>query len=356
MDPSYPASGQNKDGDLIVLIPSFRPGPVLALLVKTLAEHGLSVLIVDDGSGPDFTAVFEECRTSATVLSYPKNRGKGHALKVGFRFVLNDLPAASYVITADGDGQHRIIDILRMAERIKKRQRTIIGDRTFDVRVPLRSKIGNDLSKFAQSLFTYRYLHDDQCGLRAFPVDLLSKLVKLPGRRYEYEMNVISYLQLKEIRFETLKVQAIYEEGNKSSHFRPLYDTFRIQAMLFLASLPHLLAYGLFILLSHVFDAFVYQGMNIHYELAVITGFGIALFFLIVLDLLLFRPRHPIRSIVRLILYELLVFLSVLIAVIIFGRVLDLPIALSSFIGLLAAVFPLYALIKGLGIIFGSPR
>jgi len=53
-------------------------------------------------------------------------------------------------------------------------------------------------------------------------------------------MNVICTLQIKKIKIEELPIETIYLDGNKSSHFKPNLDTFRIQRTIWLNTLPSL--------------------------------------------------------------------------------------------------------------------
>ncbi|WP_262107775.1 glycosyltransferase [Arthrobacter sp. Marseille-P9274] len=107
---------------MIILIPAFEPDRKLITLVAGLraADRRLTVLVVDDGSGPDFAPVFAAARSAgATVIGYPRNRGKGQALKTGFDYVARHHPDRG-VVCADSDGQHAISDILRSrSERSK---------------------------------------------------------------------------------------------------------------------------------------------------------------------------------------------------------------------------------------------
>ena len=48
---------------MIVLIPSYEPGPALVDLVARLGQH--TVLVVDDGSGPVYASVFGAARAAA---------------------------------------------------------------------------------------------------------------------------------------------------------------------------------------------------------------------------------------------------------------------------------------------------
>ena len=60
------------------------------------------MLVVDDGSGDDTASLAEAA--GAQVLRQAPNRGKGAALKAGFRWAIEHEYAAA--LTLDADGQH----------------------------------------------------------------------------------------------------------------------------------------------------------------------------------------------------------------------------------------------------------
>jgi len=102
----------------VVLIPSLHPDDRLTAYVRDLVAHGFKrIVVIDDGSGPDYAPYFDELRDNPAceVLSYPDNRGKGYALKFGMQHILRAYPDATGVITADSDGQHTAPDCLRLA-------------------------------------------------------------------------------------------------------------------------------------------------------------------------------------------------------------------------------------------------
>lgn len=88
----------------VLLIPAYRPGAELVALVERVSGTAFrDVIVVDDGSGPEYAGVFESCR--ATVLAHQKNLGKGAALKTGMAHAAATHPGCG-VVTADADGQH----------------------------------------------------------------------------------------------------------------------------------------------------------------------------------------------------------------------------------------------------------
>ena len=71
---------------LVVLIPAYKPDERLAVLVTRLrgARRDCAVLVVDDGSGPQYAPFFTAARArGAEVVSSPVNQGKGQALRTG---------------------------------------------------------------------------------------------------------------------------------------------------------------------------------------------------------------------------------------------------------------------------------
>lgn len=224
--------------DMIVLIPALKPQETLVDYVGKLVSHGPKhVLVVDDGSGPAFASLFEKIagHGRCTVLGYPLNQGKGHALKHGIAHALAQFPDAAGIVTADADGQHTVKDVLRLADALAEQPTDLIlGSRDLSGRsVPLKSQLGNRLTSLFFALLYGRWLPDTQTGLRAFSMDLADFMVGVPGSRYEYEMNVLVRCASRHIRFYLVPIETVYIGGNESSHFRPLRDSARIYWNLF---------------------------------------------------------------------------------------------------------------------------
>lgn len=212
---------------MIILIPSYQPGKALVDLVDALGDQ--RVLVVDDGSGPDYDAVFAmvEAR-GAEVVRHPVNRGKGAALKAGFAYVAEHAPGQS-VVCADSDGQHRPADIAAVAAEVERGAASIVlGARAFDGAVPLRSRLGNDVTRVLFGTITGRRLADTQTGLRGYPPDLLPWLAQIPGERFAYEQQVLLEAVALGLRISEVPIATVYLEANASSHFRPVRDSWAV--------------------------------------------------------------------------------------------------------------------------------
>lgn len=220
--------------ELVVLVPAYQPDSRLADLTRTMAATlpGCQVLVVDDGSGPLFEDAFEAARRAgAVILGYRTNRGKGYALRAGLEEAMRRWPTAD-VVCADADGQHTPDDVAAVARRVRETGRMTLGVREFVGAVPLRSRVGNDVTALLFRGATGWRLRDTQTGLRGYPAGGFDWMLAVPGDRYEYELSALLRARELGLEVEQVPIQTLYEPGNTSSHFRPLQDSARIYAPL----------------------------------------------------------------------------------------------------------------------------
>ncbi|MFT3860608.1 GtrA family protein [Micropruina sp.] len=230
---------------MIVLIPSFEPDRKLLALLRDLAREApeVAVVVVDDGSGPGYAPLFSDAAAlGADVIGFAANRGKGAALKHGFAHIARRYPGQS-VICADSDGQHAVVDILRVGRAVRPGS-MVLGVRAFAGRVPLRSRVGNVITRWAFRAASGVAVSDTQTGLRGYPPEALDWLCGVPGDRFEYELNLLLRAREAGWTIDEVPIATIYLAGNSSSHFRPLADSVRIYLPLLAFSASSLIAFG----------------------------------------------------------------------------------------------------------------
>ncbi len=225
-----------------VLIPAYKPDGELIKLVEELNNRELSVLVVDDGSGEEYNGVFDAISGKAEVIHAPANEGKGSALKRGIKAIEERFPACTGFVTADADGQHKVEDIVKIAQMIENGSSMVVSVRNMTGKIPARSMVGNILSRWIYTLLTGHHLLDNQSGLRGFSTQHIDWLLDVAGDKYDYEMNVLYHADKQHIKMDTVPIEAIYIEGNKSSHFSPIKDTLRIYKQLFTSARASLIA------------------------------------------------------------------------------------------------------------------
>lgn len=217
----------------VILIPSLEPDNRLPAYIRRLKAGGFAhIVVVDDGSSERYQPIFEEIASveNTVVLHHEVNKGKGVALKTGYRYIMENLPEISGVITADADGQHTVEDCLHLAEELEKGERALyLGSRDFSLdNIPPKSRSGNKITSVVFKLLYGQYLPDTQTGLRAFRREELPFMINVEGERFEYEMKVLIACSRAGIPMIPIMIETIYEDENKGTHFHPIRDSWRI--------------------------------------------------------------------------------------------------------------------------------
>lgn len=212
-----------------IVIPVYEPESCfLTFLANLLSQTNRPVIVIDDGSGSKYQAVFQEAKSNGVILlTHSQNLGKGAALKTAMRFQLKHLSEAEGMVTADSDGQHQVNDILKIADLVDEHQDTLfLGTRQFDqIQVPFKSRYGNKLTALMFRFSTGTALSDTQTGLRGIPQGYLEQLLVVSGKRFEYEMNMLMQAKELGLMLEEVPIETIYFGNNEHSHFRSVSDS-----------------------------------------------------------------------------------------------------------------------------------
>ncbi|MBR6219202.1 MAG: glycosyltransferase [Clostridia bacterium] len=240
-----------------LIIPAYKPDEkLLGLLARFAGNDAFAPVVVDDGSGADYRAIFDALPAGVTLLRHPQNRGKGAALKTAFAHVLAHMPECDQAVTADADGQHRYEDILRVCETARSRpEALVLGSRKFDGSVPLRSRLGNGVTRHVFSIASGVKVFDTQTGLRAFGREAMARFCQVPGDRYEYEINMLLTAAQSGMPVVEEWIETVYLNDNASSHFNPFRDSLKIYLCILKFSASSLLSFIIDYLLALLLKA-----------------------------------------------------------------------------------------------------
>ena len=212
----------------IILIPAYEPDSKLLKLLKEI-DHKYQVVVVDDGSGKHYQDIFTSAKNYAHVLSYNENMGKGYAIKTALNYIEDTYTNNYIVVTMDADGQHKLSDALKLCDYVKENPHVLaLGKRNWTKNAPLRSRIGNAITRKVFKKVTGLSIYDTQSGLRAFSDELNDYMLNTKGNRFEYEMNVLLNLKNKHLGYHEIPIDTIYLDHNKSSHFNTITDSYKI--------------------------------------------------------------------------------------------------------------------------------
>lgn len=233
---------QTTDKRPTALIPAYNPEPLLPDLVQRLRESGAfqTVVVVNDGSDAEHGAVFAplEADDKTVVLTHSRNRGKGATLKTGFGYIAENMPQTAGAVTIDADGQHSPQDAVRIAlELAQNPNELVLGVREFGPEVPLRSRVGNILTRWIFRFVAGKKLTDTQTGLRGVPIGMFRDLIKLSSNGYEFELDMLLSCKGTGREIREIGIATVYINNNRSSHFNPLWDSMRIYYVLLRFSL-----------------------------------------------------------------------------------------------------------------------
>jgi len=229
--------------DVTIVIPSYKPSHNIVDLVAELGEYFERILIVDDGGGTAYEEIFSACKEKgAIVVTHSVNQGKGRALKTAFNYCLVNNYVNKGIVTVDGDGQHKVCDVVRVAEELLKHEKSVVlGCREFDVKgIPFRSKFGNGISRVIYRWACGLNISDTQTGLRGIPSYLVPICCRISGEKYDYETNMLLTIKDSGADFREIKIQTVYEGKNEQSHFNPLRDSILIYAVIIKYSISSL--------------------------------------------------------------------------------------------------------------------
>lgn len=213
---------------ICVIIPTYNNHKTLNRVIDSVLLHTTNVIIVNDGATDNTTEILESY-PQLVQIHFPKNSGKGMALRKGFEKAIH--LGYEFAITIDSDGQHFASDIPSFISEISNDNPILlIGSRNMmQEGVPKKSSFGNKFSNFWFWFETGNQLEDTQSGFRLYP------LKHIPANyftsKFEFEIEVIVRSAWKGIQVKNIPIKVLYDPTERVSHFRPFQDFTRISIL-----------------------------------------------------------------------------------------------------------------------------
>lgn len=209
-----------------VLIPCLNEEAAIEGVVGSAIALGAPVIVVDDGSDDRTPEIL--ARMPVTLLRHQQRRGKGEALRTGFREALRQ--GFDAVVTMDGDGQHLASDVPRIVAAAQRFPRHIvIGARLLDKeQQPKARRFANAFADWGISWACAQPVADTQSGQRWYPRAALD-LADLPAEHFVFEAAILIAASREQgLGVASVPIASRYQGEFRLSHFNPVRDVVRI--------------------------------------------------------------------------------------------------------------------------------
>ncbi|MES2800500.1 MAG: glycosyltransferase family 2 protein [Bacteroidota bacterium] len=146
-------------------------------------NYSYEVIFIDDGSKDGSWAIIEELQSAnhcVKGVKFQRNYGKSAALQVGFEMAVGDV-----VVTMDADLQDSPDEIPALYQLIMNDDYDVISGWKKKRYDPISKTIPTKLYNWAARRLTGIYLHDFNCGLKAYK-NAVVKSIELYGDMHRY--------------------------------------------------------------------------------------------------------------------------------------------------------------------------
>jgi len=205
--------------EITVGIPAFNEEKNIAEIIQKLSEIADTVIVCNDGSTDNTGKIAE--KMGAIVINHERNMGYGGA--IGSLFLKARELDCDMLITLDSDGQHRISDVLPVANPIIKNQADlVIGSRFLEgnqENIPKYRKVGIKMITKLANVSLDDTVTDSQSGFRAYSKKILLEII--PS---EQGMGVSNEILMKSSKkgFKIAEVPIIVSYDGKTSTQHPI--------------------------------------------------------------------------------------------------------------------------------------
>lgn len=213
------------------ILPAFNAARFLTGVIGEIRSRhpDLRILVVDDGS-TDGTAD-TACKAGAEVIVHEVNKGKGEALKTGYRWAQDE--GIDWVFTMDSDGQHLPSEMASFLETARREEvDVVVGTRMAQVKnMPWLRLKTNQFTSWIVSRLAGQTIPDSQNGYRLYRTACL-KGIRLKTSRFDSESEILVRLSRRGFTIGSTPIATIY--GEEESSINPFVDTYRFFKLVFI--------------------------------------------------------------------------------------------------------------------------
>jgi predicted LPLAT superfamily acyltransferase len=218
-----------------IIVPCYEAhAKMLSSTLKGMAEHGIDIIVVDDGSSPVYAKMIKEVcmEWKAKHLVSPTNTGKGGAFKLGLKYIHEK--GYEYALQVDADGQHDTEVLNKLIDKSRANPGALISGRPiYDETIPMGRLVGRYITHIWVWIETLSFtIIDSMCGFRCYPVAASYEVINSShiGDHMDFDTEIMVRLYWKKTPMHFLPVKVHYPEDGES-YFYAFKDNWRITKM-----------------------------------------------------------------------------------------------------------------------------
>ncbi len=205
---------------LSVVMPVYNEKDTIAEILRRVLTTGLAseVIVVDDGSTDGTAAVLTKLKADekVNVITVPKNRGKGAAVRVGIEAAKGDL-----VLIQDADLEYDPRDIPNLLKPIEEGLADVVYGSRF-LGGPRRPTmywhaVANHMLTFFTNILYNNILTDMETGYKLFKREVLED-IRIRSNSFDFEPEITAKLLKKKARIFEVPISfnpRDYSDGKK---------------------------------------------------------------------------------------------------------------------------------------------
>lgn len=191
-----------------ILIPAYNEEKnILKIIQKAKKIRNFSKIIVIDDGSKDKTGYLAK-KTGVIVLQHKKNRGKGEAIKSGFKYIMKKFSKIENIVVIDADLQYKPEESKKFLEALNEAD-FVMGYRNWK-KVPFRHKLGNLVWRFFFNLLFGTKLKDTNCGFIGLSKRVFKKMDF--GGGYVIENRMLIYVIENGFKIKQVPVKVNYKK------------------------------------------------------------------------------------------------------------------------------------------------
>jgi glycosyltransferase involved in cell wall biosynthesis len=207
-----------------IVIPCFNEVNTIGSILKKVLDVKLpldkEIIIIDDFSTDgtrEYLKSIEGKNNLVKIIYHAENRGKGAALRAGFKIASGDI-----ILIQDADLEYDPDDYPKLLQPIIEERADVVYGSRFKGSVPHRVLffwhfVGNKMLTFLSNVFTNLNLSDMEVCYKAFRKEILDRL-ELKENRFGFEPEITAKISKLNCRIYEVGISYYgrsYEEGKK---------------------------------------------------------------------------------------------------------------------------------------------